>query len=116
MALGAEGMGDMTQDRLHDATQDQDRLQDRDQTQDRVYGWQLMTEEERVAHRAKMRSMTTAQEREQYRLEHHKKMQERARERGVTLPEEPGPVGKGMQGGGMGPGGGMGSGGMGSGR
>ena len=38
-------------------------------------------------------------------MEHHKMMQERAKERGVTLPEVPGPHGKGMgPGNGTGPG------------
>jgi len=78
-----------------------------EQNQEVVYGRQLMTPEELTAHRAKMRSLATEKEREQYRLEHHKLMQERARERGLTLPDEPGPMGKGMgSGGGMGAGGG----------
>lgn len=71
-----------------------------------VYGWELMTEQERTQHREKMRSFKTEKEREQYRMEHHKKMQERAKERGVTLPDSPQPRGKGMNGGGMGAGGG----------
>jgi hypothetical protein len=77
-----------------------------------VYGWQLMTQQERTEYRNKMRSMKTAKEREQFRIEHHKMMQERAKERGVTLPDKPGPQGKGM-----GPHDGMGKGsGMGTGR
>lgn len=56
---------------------------------DVVYGRQLMTEQELAEHRARMRSFTTEQEREQYRQEHHKRMMERAHERGVTLPDEP---------------------------
>jgi len=54
---------------------------------DSVYGWELMTEQERNEHREKMQSMHTEQEREAYRIEHHKMMQERAKERGVSLPE-----------------------------
>ena len=54
-----------------------------------IYGRQLMTEEERQAHRMKIRSLQTAEQRQQYRQQHHKLMQERARERGVTLPEQP---------------------------
>lgn len=84
-----------------------------------IYGSQLMTNQERVEHRTKLRSATTAQEREQVRLEHHEQMKLRAKERGVTLPDDPpaqgagmgrgmGPGGGGM--GGMGPGGGMGGG------
>lgn len=83
------------------------------QTQERIYGSQLMTPQEREQHRAKMRSLKTEQEREQFRLQHHKEMQQRAKERGVTIPDEPMPRGKGMgqgMGGGMGPGGGQGQG------
>lgn len=76
------------------------------QAQERVYGSQLMTQQERAEHRAKMRGLKTREERDAYRLEHHRKMQERAREKGLTLPDEP-PA----RGGGMGPRGGMGTGG-----
>lgn len=76
-----------------------------------VYGWQLMSEQERHEHRIKMRSFKTEQERIAYRHEHHKRMQERAKQQGVTLPDEPKAMGKGMQ---RGPG--MGSGGGGGGR
>lgn len=75
--------------------------------EEQVYGWQLMTEQERIAHQEKMRTLKTAEEKERYRMEHHKMMQERAKERGVTLPEMPGPQGKGM---GPGPGAGPGPG------
>ena len=68
--------------------------------QDTVYGYDLMTQQEREQHRQKMRSFETEQERETYRQEHHKLMQERAREQGKTLPDAPMP-----RGGGMGPGG-----------
>lgn len=81
---------------------------------DFVYGRELMTADELAEHRRRMRSLNTEQEREAYRQEHHKIMQERARERGVKIPDEPGPRGRGMGpgNGGMGPGGsGMGPGG-----
>lgn len=61
-----------------------------------IYGQQLMSEQERAEHREKMRSLRTEQEREAYRQEHHERMQQRAEERGVTLPDEPGQRGKGM--------------------
>lgn len=57
--------------------------------QDDVYGWQLMTEQERAEHRTKMQSMKTKEERERYRYEHHQKMQQRAKQQGVTLPDMP---------------------------
>lgn len=83
-----------------------------------VYGYQLMTEQERAEHRAKMQSFQTEQEREAYRQQHHKMMQERARAQGITLPDEPMPRGQGRgMGPGPGPGKGMGSGqGMGGGQ
>ncbi|MFP5505393.1 MAG: hypothetical protein ACLGH6_04290 [Gammaproteobacteria bacterium] len=65
-----------------------------------IYGRELMTERELAEHRARMRSFSTEQEREMYRLEHHQRMQERAHEQGKVLPDQPGPRGKGM---GMGP-------------
>jgi adenylate kinase len=72
----------------------------RDQVQ--VYGWQMMTEQEREQHRNTMRNLHTEQEREAYRQQHHMLMKERARERGVSMPEEPMPrtgMGSGMRGG-----------------
>ena len=66
-------------------------------------GPQLMTQEEWREHREKMQSMTP-EERERYRQEWHKKMMQRARERGIGLPEIPGPRGPGAPGRGMGPG------------
>lgn len=54
-----------------------------------IYGRQLMTQEEMNRYRQRMRNAKTAQEREQIRAENHKQMQERARQRGVTLPDEP---------------------------
>ena len=92
-----------------DQTRDQTRDQLRDTTQSNVYGWQLMTRQERAEYRARMRSLRTAQERERFRREHHERMQERARTRGITLPDEPparGGRGMGPGGQGMGPGGG----------
>lgn len=77
-----------------------------------IYGSQLMTNQERIEHRNKLQAAKTATEREQVRLQHHERMQLRAKEQGVTLPDTP-PAQGGGQGRGMGPGGGMG--GMGSG-
>ncbi|MBK6402257.1 MAG: hypothetical protein IPP18_11560 [Rhodocyclaceae bacterium] len=81
------------------------------ETQQQVYGSQLMTRQERIDYRNQMRLLKTEEERIAFRAEHHKKMQERAKERGVTLPETPPARGAGMGPGmgGMGPGmGGMG--------
>ncbi len=101
-----------------DSVQTQEKSQV--QKQEQIYGSQLMTQQERNEHRTQMRAAKTAQEREQIRKEHHERMNERAKVRGVNLPDEP-PVrsgGMGSGGGGMGSGGGgmgSGGGGMGSG-
>jgi len=65
------------------------------QKREQIYGSQMMTQQERNEHSAKLRAAKTEQEREQIRQEHHKQMQVRAKERGVTLPDEPTPGGKG---------------------
>lgn len=78
-----------------------------------IYGSQLMTQQERLEYRTQMRAMKTQEERDAFRLQHHQKMQVRAQEKGMTLPDAPS-----ASGGGMGPGragGGMGQG-MGGGR
>ena len=69
-----------------------------------IYGSQLMTPEERAEHRAKMRAAKTREEREKIRAEHHQAMQERAKERGVTLPDSPPMHQRRGMGPGMGPG------------
>ncbi|MDX1252511.1 MAG: hypothetical protein IDH49_09755 [Gammaproteobacteria bacterium] len=84
-----------------DPVQSQEQLQTQNQDRERIFGSQLMTPEERNEFRANMRTLNTREERETFRAEHHKKMVERAKERGMTLPEEPPAMG-----GGMGPGGG----------
>jgi len=71
---------------------------------DPTRGSRMMSPEERAQHREKMRSLKTEEERKAYREEHHKKMQERAKEKGLTLPDQPG-QGPGMGGGRQGRGG-----------
>lgn len=68
-----------------------------------AYGSQLMTQPERLEYRNQMRALKTQEERAAFRQEHHKKMQERAKEKGMVLPETPPAMG-----GGMGPGAGRG--------
>jgi hypothetical protein len=100
-----------TPDQLRTQDQTKDQIQDKTKTQDQIYGSQLMTEQERNEYQNRMRSAKTVQEQEQIRAEHHKSMQVRAKERGVTLPDKPPATGGGMgPAGGMGPGGGMGGG------
>ena len=62
-----------------------------------VYGSQLMTEQERQEQRQRMRNATSEEERQQIRAEHHNRMQERARQQGVTLPEQPPGFAKGRE-------------------
>jgi Spy/CpxP family protein refolding chaperone len=96
VALAADQDQDRT--RLQDQDQTKDQIQDR--TQDRIYGSQLMTEEERNQYRKQMRSAKTDKEREQIRAEHHERMQIRAKENGVTIPDARPVDGSGMGGGG----------------
>ena len=98
-------------ERAQDRAQDQEQLQK--QQQEPIYGSHLMTEQERAAHRAQMRAAKTDEDRARIRKEHHERMELRAKERGLTIPDEPpargggkGPGGMGPGGGGMGPGGG----------
>lgn len=49
-------------------------------------GWQLMTPEERTEHQTKLRGFTEYNACKEYVDEHHKKMEERAREKGVAVP------------------------------
>ena len=71
------------------------REQSEAQVRERIYGSQLMTEQERNEYRARMRTLRTAQEREQFRKEHHERMKERAAERGLSLPDDPPAQGRG---------------------
>jgi hypothetical protein len=52
-----------------------------------THGWQLMTPEERIAHQARVRSLTDYESCEAYRTQHHELMAERARQHGMSLNE-----------------------------
>lgn len=54
-----------------------------------IYGSQMMTQQERNEYRMKIQNATSAEERERIRNEHHQAMQQRAKEQGYTLPENP---------------------------
>ncbi|MBK6672731.1 MAG: hypothetical protein IPG49_04345 [Proteobacteria bacterium] len=77
---------DMDRDREYSGDRDMDRDRRRDQDRDRIYSSDLMTQEERVQHWNQLRSLKTEQERIQYRLDHQKAMQQRAKEKGVSAP------------------------------
>lgn len=88
---------DLDRDRLR--SQDRDRTQDRihapddaKQAQARMYGYGLMTDEEREAYNARLMKAKNAEEREQIKAQHRKEIQERARERNVDLDENGDPV------------------------
>lgn len=52
-----------------------------------IYGYQLMTEQERNEYRERLAKAGTEQERQQISAEHRAEMQARAKERGVDLEE-----------------------------
>ncbi|RFO96434.1 hypothetical protein DIC66_14065 [Rhodoferax lacus] len=119
VALAIAGNSAIAQDRVQSKTQDQARDQDRLQAP--IFGSQLMTDAERNEFRTHMRSLKTVQEREVYRMEHHKRMQERAQAQGIALPASPPAMpqrsgaGAALNGMGGGSGAGAGGGGMGAG-
>ncbi len=49
-------------------------------------GWQLMTAEERVEHQKKMRGFTSYSSCQGYVADHHRMMEERAKEKGLAKP------------------------------
>jgi Spy/CpxP family protein refolding chaperone len=61
----------------------------------RMYGYELMTPEERQAYMDRMRNAKTPEERTKLRDEHRAEMQKRAKDKGVTLAEPRGPGGPG---------------------
>ncbi|AOY90230.1 hypothetical protein BKP64_09650 [Marinobacter salinus] len=87
---------DQDQDRDQTQMQDQTRLKDRDGYP--VYGYGMMTEQERAEFRERMRSMDSMAERQAYREQHHQRMVERARARGIDIENLP-PTAAGQPGG-----------------
>jgi hypothetical protein len=95
------GQRDMGSDRLrqHDrsgvAQHDRDRIQDRahapdgmQQDANNIYGYNLMSEEERNAYRQRIQNAENRQEREQIEAQHRHEMQIRAANKGVEI-EDP---------------------------
>lgn len=76
--------------------QTQNREQTRQQIQGTFFGPQLLSEDEQVAYRARIRNVKTPEEREVIREEHYQLMKARAKEKGGTLPEKRPLVGGGM--------------------
>ena len=52
-----------------------------------VFGWQLLSPQERTDHRGKMHAFKTVEECKAYVAEHHEKMKARAQKKGIELPE-----------------------------
>lgn len=65
-------------------SQEQDRVH---QQLDPIYGGELMSQQERLEYREQLRAKETTQERDQLKAEHRSNMQQRAKERGVTVQE-----------------------------
>ncbi|MBB1090228.1 hypothetical protein HUU61_02890 [Rhodopseudomonas palustris] len=53
--------------------------------EDNTRGWQLMSQQERIDHQARVRSFTDYDTCKAYRKQHHELMEQRARERGLKL-------------------------------
>ena len=73
----------------------QGRMQAANFTRNQGPGQQLMTPEERTAMQDKMRNAKSPEERQQLATANHAEMQKRAAEKGITLPEQRGPYGRG---------------------
>lgn len=69
-------------EKAQSAERETSRNEQREEVREQVYGYQLMTPAERDAYRERMRAARTVEEREQLRLEHHARMQARAKEQG----------------------------------
>lgn len=54
-------------------------------SEDNVSGWQLMTPDERIRHQTKIRGFSQYEDCHAYQLEHHRLMEERAREKKLQL-------------------------------
>jgi hypothetical protein len=79
----------------NDTRRDQVREQERLRDDAPIYGSQMMTERERNEYREKMRNAKSLKEREAIRSQHHDQMKERAKSRGIVLPDDPPPRGMG---------------------
>ena len=84
----AEQKGAMHEER-HEAME-KERMEEMEmhkEGREHVYGWELMSKQERLEYRRMMRSLHTEQERQAYRKQHHEKMKKRAEEAGLKLQE-----------------------------
>jgi hypothetical protein len=66
----------------------QERTRQEARTQQQIYGYDLMTEQERSQYRQQMNSLQTEQERAEFRARHHEEMRKRAEQQGKSLPDK----------------------------
>lgn len=66
----------------------QQRLRQRVRQHELIYGAQIMTPQEREEYRVRLRAARKEEERQRLRAEHRERMTARAKEQGVTLPED----------------------------
>lgn len=83
-----------TQDRINDPALDRDRIQDRinapdnaKQNENGIYGYNLMSEQERNAYMERIRNAENQQERDRIEAQHRHEMQIRAKAKGVQIEE-----------------------------
>jgi Ni/Co efflux regulator RcnB len=87
-----------TRDRSGLAEQDRDRVQARTNAPDNanqaehMYGYNLMTEEERATYRERLMKAESAEEKEQIKAQHREEIQVRARNRNVEIDDAGNPV------------------------
>jgi Ni/Co efflux regulator RcnB len=87
-----------TRDRSGFAEQERNREQERTNAPDdakqaeHMYGYNLMTEEERVAYRERLMKAESAAEKEQIKAQHREEIQVRARNRNVEIDDDGNPV------------------------
>lgn len=87
-AFALAGAPVLASDAEHALTREQVRALDR-----QIYGWRLMTRQERDEYRSRLGAWRTFEERERFVAEHQAAMQARARARGVALPDAPSATG-----------------------
>jgi len=58
------------------------------QKQEQIYGSNIMSEQERVEYRARLNEAETAEEQKRVRMEHRKRMEQRAEKYGISLSGE----------------------------
>lgn len=90
---------DRVRERAGVAEHDRDRIQDRTnapedakQAEHNIYGYDLMSDEERDAYRERVRNASSAEEREKFMAQHREEMQTRARNRNIKVDESGNPV------------------------